>query len=100
MSEALHKNYPGLNRHRLKDAAFNRREVAFAVQWKRLARGNFLAKVLDPNYSGSSRLAFVSYRDKTVAATIIQWLGSPVGQAFLRDVEAEIDSDEKKGCVS
>lgn len=28
----------------------------------------------------------VSGRDREVAATVIQWLGSPVGQTFLRDV--------------
>lgn len=28
----------------------------------------------------------VSQRDATVAATVIQWLGSPVGQKFLGDV--------------
>lgn len=29
----------------------------------------------------------VKQRDATVAATIIQWLGTHVGQCFLRDVE-------------
>lgn len=28
----------------------------------------------------------VSDRDQQVAETVIQWLGSPVGEAFLRDV--------------
>ena len=27
----------------------------------------------------------ISQRDATVAATVIQWLGSPVGESFLRD---------------
>lgn len=30
-----------------------------------------------------------SDRDHTVATTVIQWLGSPVGQAFLRDIGYE-----------
>lgn len=30
----------------------------------------------------------VSDRDELVAATVIQWLGSPVGQGFLRDVNS------------
>jgi len=29
----------------------------------------------------------VTARDRIVAATVIQWLGSPVGQGFLRDVQ-------------
>lgn len=29
----------------------------------------------------------VSDRDRTVAATVVQWLGSPVGLAFLADVQ-------------
>lgn len=29
----------------------------------------------------------LSDRDREVAATVIQWLGSPVGQDFLRDVQ-------------
>ena len=28
----------------------------------------------------------VTERDRTVAATIVQWLGSPVGQGFIEDV--------------
>lgn len=31
----------------------------------------------------------VTKRDRMVAATVIQWLGSPVGQEFLRDVHAK-----------
>ena len=36
----------------------------------------------DPNFPRRE----VSPRDRKVAATVIQWLGSPVGRCFLRDV--------------
>ena len=36
---------------------------------------------------GASR-AEVSDRDELVAATLIQWLGSPVGQTFLKEVNS------------
>jgi hypothetical protein len=32
----------------------------------------------------------VSERDREVAATVIQWLGSPVGQGFVEDVQSKI----------
>lgn len=37
----------------------------------------------------------LSDRDEMIAATVIQWLGSPFGQKFLREVQTAID---KKGC--
>ena len=36
----------------------------------------------DSNYPSGE----VSERDRYVAATVIQWLGSPCGKAFLRDI--------------
>ena len=38
---------------------------------------------VDPNHPKGE----VTQRDATVAATIVQWLGSSVGQSFLRKVE-------------
>lgn len=36
----------------------------------------------DPNYPDGQ----VSERDREVAATVIQWLGSPVGMGFIKDI--------------
>lgn len=41
---------------------------------------------------------YATDRDITVAATIIQWLGSPVGQDFLRGLGFEFKAPEKYGC--
>ena len=75
----------GKNTHRL---AENPLEAKFAEVWEGSKYGNTLAYILsdrpnDPTY--------VSEHDQEVAATVIQWLGSPVGQCFLEEVlEVEI----------
>jgi hypothetical protein len=79
----------GINQHRFKQ---NPIEKAFAEEWERLHstctsindRGildYILAK--DINHPNGE----VSERDREVAATVIQWLGSPVGQRFLKKVK-------------
>jgi len=40
-----------------------------------------------------------SDRDKMVAATVIQWLGSPVGQGFLRDCGYTKTEGEDQGAM-
>jgi hypothetical protein len=70
-------------------------EKAFAKAWKdkneKSAGVDLLDYLLaeDPNHPKGE----VSQRDATVAATVIQWLGSHVGQCFLRDVRG--NGDEK-----
>ncbi len=76
--------HEGKSTHRLKD---NPLEAAFADEW---------TKQNNPSHSGSGTLAYlmgdgthpgvVSDRDAMIAATVIQWLGSPVGQRFLIEV--------------
>lgn len=41
---------------------------------------------------GGKTPAQVSLRDEMIAATVIQWLGSPVGSCFLRDVLEKIEN--------
>ena len=74
----------GLHQYRFKD---NPREKAYAKAWEELNDFNekgtldyLLAK--DCNRPAGE----VTDRDREVAATVIQWLGSPVGQGFVRDV--------------
>lgn len=68
--------------HRLKD---NPLEKKFHLAWKdQNEKGNTLAYLMG---NGSYR-APLSDRDELVAATVVQWLGSPVGQAFLEEVLA------------
>jgi hypothetical protein len=52
-------------------------EARFAKHWKALVKsGHNLTGILDDKWNE---------RDATVAATVIQWLGSPVGQNFLEE---------------
>ena len=73
--------YPGLSRERLSAASDNPREQAFARHWTeendRPLRPTALVDILLPEATD---------RDRAVAATIIQWLGTNVGMAFLEDV--------------
>jgi len=56
-------------------------ERIYAEKWKqRQLIGNTLAYLLNN----------ITQRDATVAATIIQWLGSFCGQSFLDEVQEEI----------
>lgn len=79
----------GLRQYRFKD---NPLEKRFAEVWEKknldvwgthIACGTLdymLAK--NPNRPNGE----VTDRDREVAATVIQWLGSPVGQCFIREV--------------
>ena len=75
----------GLHTHRFKD---NPEEKRFADAWSRQNyNGRHLGYLLccgDQQHAPAP-----SDRDEQVAATVIQWLGSPVGQAFLRDMGYE-----------
>jgi len=73
--------HKGLSTYRLAD---NLLEQRFAEAWESIQHGNILDYLLSP----TNRLedTTTTERDKIVAATVIQWLGSPVGQTFLRDV--------------
>ena len=37
-----------------------------------------------------------SERDQVVAATLMQWLGSPVGRCFFRDLAEKFDAEDKR----
>ena len=65
----------GLNHHRFKD---NPEEKRIAEAWdKHDTEGNTLAHLLDTQHHGSPPTVPVETRK--VVATVIQWLGSPVG---------------------
>lgn len=73
----------GLSRNRLPREPL---EQAFADQWEVIAKDH-LGHLL---YGQDKRFHEVTQRDATIAATIMQWLGSPVGQGFLDDVKARM----------
>lgn len=69
--------------YRLQD---NPKEKAFADHWKKLNdtyKGTLEYLLAEDNNCPWGEM---TDRDAEVAATVIQWLGSPVGQNFLRDV--------------
>lgn len=70
------KRAKGLHEYRFKQ---NPEEKRFAAAWE---REHVLEWLLGP---GNERVS-PTEREKVVAATVIQWLGSPVGQAFLSDL--------------
>lgn len=76
--------HTGLKAYRLgDDGPSSAREKAFAEQWQQEQNHDLLAYLLgEPNHKGE-----VSERDAQVAATVIQWLGTHVGQAFLQKVD-------------
>jgi hypothetical protein len=72
----------GLHQYRFKE---NPLEKFYAEQWeKENVEGRVLDYLLakDPNHPRDE----VTDRDREVAATVIQWLGSPCGQSFVEDV--------------
>jgi len=77
----------GLKTYRL-NHELSREERCFSKVWERHNNApldtDFLAKQLIPDMTD---------RDAEVAATIIQWLGTNVGQSFLRQVNVEILKD-------
>jgi len=80
--------YPkGLHTNRFKN---NPEEKRFADAWdERNKLGNNLAHLLDTRPVQGGHPPTPSDRDYEVAATVIQWLGSHVGECFLRDLGYE-----------
>jgi hypothetical protein len=80
--EVMTNSHVGLRAYRLKD---NPEEKRIAKAWQE-KNGNLLAHILDerPNQGGNPPEP--SKRDRVVAATVIQWLGTSVGQGFLEDL--------------
>ena len=81
----------GLYGYRFDD---NPEERRFAEAWDQCfgvwsAMGNHvhvLDSLMSPEGYPEARPKQATKRDHLVAATVVQWLGSPVGQCFLRDL--------------
>lgn len=85
----IKKQYQGLHFERTGREAL---EKQFAAAWQAhcevardptIATGDVLRQLLCPSDVNPNQPPPVTDRDREVAATMIQWLGSPVGQAFL-----------------
>ncbi len=86
MDSSLKGKHRGHSRHRLKD---NPKEAAFAEAWEEMCDRGHLETLLSDD-GGKTPAYDVTERDAMIAATVIQWLGSPVGQSFLRDLGYEV----------
>ena len=76
--------HKGIHTHRFRE---NPEEERFAKAWTvQNNPGRTLDYLLARAENNPVR---VSERDREVAATVIQWLGSPVGQSFLRELGYE-----------
>ncbi len=89
----------GLHQDRLKPDRCNPREVAFIEQWEQEhAYSDLLHALLrvpcdedDPELAGHCGMSFKlpigepTQRDRVIAATAIQWLGSACGISFVHD---------------
>jgi hypothetical protein len=88
----------GLATYRLRS---NPEEERFALAWEENNQplgtpgiGPVLAALLNPNQEVSP-ISEPTPREREVAATVVQWLGSPSGQAFLRDLGYVRSSPER-----
>jgi len=80
----------GLSQHRFKQ---NPLEKKFAQAWEKINTALTTQKpdghgTLDYMLAGNTNdpRGEVTPRDRQVAATVVQWLGSPVGEAFVKHV--------------
>jgi hypothetical protein len=64
---------------------FNSRERVFAKAWQD-ENERYSESLLAWMIGDGSRPGFPSARDYTVAATVVQWLGTPVGKIWLDEV--------------
>lgn len=53
-------------------------------RWYKNGRGSILQYTLSPD--GGKTLPDVSERDEMIAATVIQWLGTPIGQSLFNEM--------------
>ena len=83
----------GLRYYRCKS---NPEEKRFAQAWEK-ANGGVRYVILEYLLGDGQHAVPVTPREITVAATVVQWLGSPVGQSFLHDLGySRLDKAEEK----
>lgn len=77
----------GKSQHRFKD---NPTERIFAEAWEEKNSSKYVRPILDYLLAEDNNrpMGEVTERDRMVAATVIQWLGSPVGDGFLAACQA------------
>ena len=82
----LKLRFRGLSPHRFDN---NPLELAYALAWQRQNTGS--TSTLAYMLNGQDYPVEPTDREYEIAATVVQWLGSPVGAEFVRGVLREID---------
>ena len=80
----IKKKYRGMSPHRYKENPLEKRFAEAWQEWNEEGRG-FLTYLMDETNRGEPNPP-LSDRDYLVAATVVQWFGSPVGQGCLVEV--------------
>lgn len=75
-----------INKHRFTREPLERR---FVEAWNSMNENNKLLRFILDRSFGNRGDYHPSELEQEVAVTIIQWLGSPVGQGFIKDVERQ-----------
>lgn len=80
MKNELGSQWTGIAPYRFDD---NPLELRFALAWQKV---NVDYATLDYLVGNQAHAQPCSDEERTTVCTVIQWLGSPIGQCFLRDV--------------
>lgn len=94
--------YNGVKRGQYRTPEWTNRERIFLKHWRKDNKGTpginggfgILELILSNDINGTP--ADISQRDAQVAATVVQWLGTNCGYAFLHDVNREIEASDKR----
>lgn len=79
----------GFNRHRLKTDGYHNKEVAYMKVMQKFAdqTSNFFDIVVFGTNGAMRPADHLSERELKIVASVLQWLGTPVGEAYLRESE-------------
>lgn len=89
MRDIAEFEYVGFHPYRLvKDDEYYKKEIAFveAMNEEIKLNSSFLAQIVKRNED----YPYLDENEIKVAMSVIQWLGTPVGQGFLEKVNSEI----------
>lgn len=89
--------YTGYNTHRLKkDDDYHKLEVIFTkvINQELEQNPNYLDQIVQKNLTkepifGIKQFDYLTVEEQKIALSVIQWLGTPVGQGFLEKVNKE-----------
>ncbi len=73
---------------------WNPREIAYAEEWETVNHEHRYLILLLNQSGNDSFCSGISQRDAFVAATIIQWLGTNIGQGFIEKCQQRIEKEK------